>query len=131
MPVSVFRRVPPVEVLSPLEERVVAPAPAMVRARPVPVMPPVSVRVPASDWMRELALSVTAPEIELVPERLRRAPLELEPLPERPRVSAPMAMELERASVAPSETVVPAAVVPRALAWRASRTPAEMAVEPV
>src|SRR5690349_18995091 len=72
-------RVPAVEVLIPLVLMVVLPDPPTVRAKPVPVIPPVRVRVPESELILAADPRVMAPETVLEPEILRRAPAELTP----------------------------------------------------
>ena len=97
---------------------VVFPAPAKVRLNVAPVMPPLSVKVPASEAIAEAAPKVIAPERVLAPPMLRRAPgLTARPVPLIVSGSAtvmfPFVPSISRA--APEVTVVPCAVAPRAL----------------
>ena len=98
-------------------ERLPLPAPASVRPKPPPTMVPLLVKlsVPASDWMDAAAPRVSKPPKLLVPLRLRSAPLALTPVPLIVRASAPTEMLPCNSSEPPLATVVPAAVVPRAL----------------
>ena len=87
MPVLVSVAVVPV--MAP--ETVTLPAPVKVSAR-VPAATAVAlprVSVSASDWIVASAFKVTVPPKELFPDRLRRAPLEAEPVPVMPMASAP------------------------------------------
>ena len=70
------------------------------------------------------------PPKKLVPERLRRAPLDDEPVPVRPRASAPTMMPAWSSSEALAPTVVPPATVPSAVAWEIDRMPALTDVVP-
>ena len=128
MPVLV--RVAEVPVMAP--DTVVLPAPAKVSARmPAAMAVALSrVSVPASDWIVASAFKVTVPPKELVPERLRRAPLDDEPVPVRPRASAPTMMPAWSSSDAFAPTVVPATREPSAVAWEIDRIPALTDVVP-
>ena len=129
------------------------PVPSFVTVVSVPVTPPVTVTlpepakvsalvpaatavalsrvsVPASDWIVASAFKVTVPPKKLVPERLRRAPLVAEPVPLRPRASAPTVMPPWSSSEAMAPTVVPPAMVPKAVAWEIDRMPALTNVVP-
>ena len=131
MPVPSFVSVPEVDVLMPDVERVVAPEPPTVRANPLPVIPPVRVKVPESELIRDAEPSVIAPDQELLPETLRRAPADEIPVPFKVNASAPTEIPPCSSSAAPVETVTPPAVVPVAVAFWRFNTPAETVVAPV
>ena len=80
-------------------------------------MPPVNVSVPASDAMVEAEPSVIAPLQELFPLIFRTAPVLVIPLALSVKPSAPTAMLFWICNAAPLLTVVPAAVVPSAVAF--------------
>src|SRR5947207_1654788 len=61
------------------------------------------------------AAIVTAPDHELVPDRFSTTPVPPTPVPLMVNASAPTAMPPCTWRVAPGDTVVPAAVVPRAV----------------
>src|SRR5438477_337184 len=105
------------------------PAPVLVRLK-APLTTPLRVRVPAWDPRVESAVIVTAPDSELVPDRLSMAPMPPAPLPAIDTASAPTAA-LWNCNVPPLDTVVPAAVVPRAVLLATPRMPAPTEVVPV
>ena len=76
------------------------------------------------------SLKVTVPPKELEPERLRKAPLEAEPVPVMPSASAPTVMLFWSSSEAFVPTVVLPTVVPSAVAWEIDRMPALTEVRP-
>ena len=91
-PVKVFRKLPPIVLLS--------------------------TKVPASDWICEAAAKVIAPPKVLLPVMLRRAPLALMPVPLMVSASAPMlmlppALLVVSSKAVPSWITVPPAVVPK------------------
>ncbi len=109
---------------------VVAPAPPTVSASPVPVMPPVSVSVLASELIRLSLPSVIAPDTVLLVAVLRRAPVFEMPVPFRVMASATV-IAPDMLSAAPLATVVPPAAVPRAVELLIAITPALIVVAPV
>ena len=94
-------------------------------------MIPERVKVPESEAMELLLPRVMAPEMELVPEMFRRAPpLEI-PVPFKVRASAPTVIPPWISKAAPEVTLVPAAVVPKAVACWMFKMPALTVVSPV
>ena len=90
-----------------------------------------NVREPLSELIRAALPSVTVPCHTFVPLMLRRAPSEEIPVPLSVRASAPTVMVFWIWSAAPPVTVVPAAVVPSAVAFWMFKTPAVTVVRPV
>ena len=74
---------------------------------------------------------VTAPAQELAPLALTRAPALETPEPLIARVSLPTLIPPDIESIAPSDTVVPFAEVPRALKLEMARVPVLTVVVPV
>ena len=113
-------------------EMEVFPDPPMVSPNPLPVIVPalLMVRLPESELICEAAPSVISPAKVLSPEMFRKAPAALIPVPLRFRASAPIEIPPESSNAAPLATVVPAAVVPREVAFEARRAPALMVVAP-
>ncbi len=114
----------------PLVEIVTLPAPPTVSSCPVPVLVPLSVRVPASELIREALPSVIAPLNVLLPLVLRNAPPPEIPVPLSVRASATV-MTPVTLRAAPLATVVSPAVVPSAVAFEIATTPALIVVAPV
>ena len=67
----------------------------------------------------------------MFPEIFLKAPPELIPVPFNVNASAPIVIPPDNCNAAPSATVVPDAVVPRAVSFAAVKTPAEIIVAPV
>ena len=67
----------------------------------------------------------------LFPERFLKAPPELIPSPFIVNASAPIVIVPDNCNAAPLATVVPDAVVPRAVLFAAVNAPAEIVVRPV
>jgi hypothetical protein len=111
-------------------ENVVLPAPATVSRNPPLVIPPVPVSVPAVEPIVLAEPSVIAPAHELVPLTLSIEPLP-PPVPFSVSASAPTAIVPCSSSRAPLVTLVPAAVVPSAVAFWILTTPALIVVAPV
>ena len=111
---------------------VVSPAPPTVRPKPEPVIVPVlSVSRPASELIRLLAPSVTAPAYVLSPLMFRRAPLLFTPEPLSERASPVTVMPFWSCSAPPLDTVDPPPVPPSARAFWMLTAPAEIVVAPV
>ena len=111
IPIPSFVNVPdPLAIAARLN--VVFPAPPTVRAIPGPVNPPVKVRVPRSEFMRDATLNVTAPDQKFVPLIFLKAPSELMPLPLSAKGSAPTEIPPCSSRAAPEATVTPPAIVP-------------------
>jgi hypothetical protein len=91
---------------------------------------PPSVRLPLPP-MLALAPSVIAPPNDAPPDVTVNAPLEPTPAPLKFNVSAPIATPSAISSVAPATTVVPAVVVPNAVAFCAAKVPAAIVVAPL
>ena len=97
------------------------------------LMFPERVRRPLSDAMNVVAAElVMLPVQVLLPEILRRAPVPslFDPLPDSERASPATVMSPCKRSEPPELTIVPPAVVPRALAFWMSTAPAEIVVVP-
>jgi len=87
---------------------------------------------PSSVAIVALVVIVTVPRYVLVPDTFTRAPVcPVSPLPASVRVSLPTVMPPSSCSVAPSATVVPPAVVPKALSCWMFSTPSLTSVAPV
>ena len=106
------------------------PAPPSVSACAPEILPD-SVSVPASELMRVAEPSVMAPAMLLTPDRLRSAPPAAMPVPFRVRASAPTAIPPWTCRAAPLATVVPAAVLPSAVAFATVSAPPETVVVPL
>ncbi len=111
---------------------VVLPAPVTVRVRVAPPTAPV-VRVPASEaTVAPPVPRVMAPDQVLAPARLRRAPVPLTPVPMRLVTGSAITSPAPSISIAaPEATVVPVAVVPRAVAAWTRTIPPLTVVAPV
>ena len=111
----------------------VPPVTPMVRSVFTPVIPLAWVRVQVlfSELMREELAKVIEPAKFLSPPRLRNAPSLDTPVPFRISASAPM-LPLVAVSCkdAPAETVVPPAVVPKAVALLTIKMPPDTKVAP-
>ena len=111
------------------------PVPPKVRFVLVPVMllaAVLKVRLSASELISTpLEPNVTVPCQTLLPLMLRSAPSAEIPVPLSVSDSAPTVMLFWICKAAPEVTEVPAAVVPRAVAFRMLSTPAFTAVVPV
>src|SRR5262249_16336613 len=83
---------------------------------------PPSVRLPLPPTLA-LAPSVIAPPNDAAPDVTTNAPLEPTPAPLKFNGSAPIATPSAISSVAPAITVVPAVVVPNAVAFSAAKVP--------
>ncbi len=96
-------------------------------------MPPERVRSPASELIWVAPPIVMGPPKVLLPEMLRKAPVELlTPVPVSERASAPTVMSPWSCRAAPvADTVVPPAVVPSALLFWMFNAPALIVVAPV
>ena len=95
--------------------------------------PPERVRSPESEVMRVVEpVLVILPVQVLLPEMLRRVPVPslFDPLPDSERASPATVMPPCKRSEPPELTIVPPAVVPRALAFWMSTAPAEIVVLP-
>src|SRR5262249_39107545 len=90
---------------------------------------PPNVRLPLPP-MLALAPSVIAPPNDALPDVTINAPLEPTPVPLKFNGSAPIATPPAISSVAPVTTVVPALVVPNAVAFCATKVPAAIVVAP-
>ena len=88
---------------------------------------PPSVRLPLPPTLA-LALSVIAPPNDALPDVTINAPLEPTPAPLKFNGSAPIVTPSAISSVAPAMTVVPALVVPNAVAFCATKVPAAIVV---
>ena len=124
-------RVPLVVPITPVW--VMSPAPARVRSKVAPVMPPVRVRVPASLWRVLAEPRVRAPVRVLAPETLRRAPAgaAVTPAPLRVRASPVTVRLFWTSRAAPLATEVLPVVVPRAVLLWMFTAPALMVVAPL
>jgi len=114
VPVPFLVRVPAAPVLMPVVLMVVFPKPPTVRAKPVPVMPPVSVSVPESELMVAAEPSVIAPLHVLLFAGFSNAP-KPPPVPFRVIGSAMLSPVPLSSTFAPLTTVVAPATVPRAV----------------
>src|SRR6476469_6148363 len=115
----------------PVVAMVVLPAPPTVKLSPVPVIPPESVNVPASELIRDAVPNVIAPDQVLLLAKLRNAPpLEI-PVPFKV-IASPMERPLpSTCTAAPVVTLVVPAVVPSAVLFCTSRIPTLTVVVPV
>ncbi len=98
------------------------------------MVPVVSDVVPAAPSIPMVvsALRVMAPlQVVLEPAFPTNAPVPLIPLPLRSKVSTLTVMSLDNLTAAPSATVTPPAVSPKAILFCAFITPALIAVAPV
>ena len=96
--------------------KVVLLEPVMVRVRVPAEIFPAIVSVPASDWTEVLPERVIGPPKELLPLRLRRAPVPPKPVPERSSGSEATEVEPRSSSEAPEATTVPPIGSPSPLA---------------
>ena len=67
----------------------------------------------------------------MFPEIFLKAPSVLIPVPFNVNASAPIVIPPDNCNAAPLATVVPPAIVPRAVLFDANNTPAEIVVAPV
>ena len=102
----------------------------MVKPKPVPVILPEIVFVPASAFILVAEPKVTAPAQEFVPDIKRNAPSEEIPVPESVKGFTPITAPCIWSAV-PSETLTLPAVVPSAVAFWILITPALIVVFPV
>ena len=133
VPVPLMVNPPPALLMLPLT--LVLPEPANVTVLAVLLLnkSPERVRSPESEVMRVVApVLVILPVQVLLPEMLRRVPVPslFDPLPDSERASPATVMSPCKRSEPPELTIVPAAVVPRALAFWMSTAPAEIVVLP-
>jgi len=124
---------PAAPVLTPVVLTVVLPAPATVSAKPVPVMPPLSVNVPPTESMvAPPAPSVIAPLHVLLFARLTNEPVAPAPVPMRVFKGSAIRSPLPPMSISPPlATVVAPATVPSAVLFWTLIIPALTVVKPV
>ena len=108
------------------------PAPPTVRAfaPATTAVAPARKSVPASDWISVGPARVTRPLKELLPLRLRTAPVPPTPVPATESSSAAMEAKPKSSRAAPEETVVAPTAVPRAPAFETLSVPALTAMAP-